>query len=196
MGYILPLLFLLWSGDVSNDSVTVLNFDIVRNERVIGSLEANRTVSGTNTYYKSFTEINTGFIVRIKVDHKYDVVFNGGQLRQADVRITVNDKLHAKTITKWKNSSYLIAENTVEVTTFTDLINHATILLYFEEPISISSSYSEQEASFNSIVPLGNHTYKKTNTMGRENIYHYEKGVLKKIEVDGGLISFEMIAHD
>lgn len=29
-----------------------------------------------------------------------------------------------------------------------------------------------------------------------ENIYHYENGVLKKIEVDGGLISFEMIAQE
>lgn len=196
MGYLLPFLFLLWSGPAPNDDETILKFDIVRNERVLGSLEASRIVSGTKTYYKSFTNINTKLIRQLKVDYKYDVVFDNGQLQKADVRIMVNDKLHAKTITKWKNSGYRIAENKEEVTILTDGINHATILLYFEEPITIKSSYSEQDASFNEIVPLGNHIYKKINSKGRENIYQYENGVLKKIEVDGGLSRFEMITRD
>lgn len=196
MRYLIPFLFVVWFGNGPNENETVLKFDIVRNGRVLGSLEANRTVSGTKTNYKSFTEINTRLIRRIKVDYKYDVVFDDGQLKKADVRIKVNDRLHAKTLTKWKNSGYRVVENQEEVTTVTDEIDHSTILLYFEEPIKINSTYSEQDASFNSIVPLENHTYKKINSKGRENIYHYENGVLKKIEVDGGLISFEMIASE
>jgi len=91
--YLLPFLFLLWFKDVPTDKETVLNFDIVRNNRVMGSLEVSRTVLGTKTFYKSLAKINTRLIRRIKADPKYKVDFENGFLQKANVSIMVNIRL-------------------------------------------------------------------------------------------------------
>jgi len=62
--------------------------------------------------------------------------------------------------------------------------------------MGIERCFSEQNGSFNDLVALGKHRYKKINSKGRENIYQYENGALKEANIDGGIVEFQMVAKD
>ena len=185
----------LWNS--LNSSEESLYFDIVlHNKKVIGSLKATKSVINAETYYHSFTDIKTRILKEVHVNYKYDVTFENTLLKEADVMITVNKKPHAYTNTKWQNSHYRVAKNKGEEKNVDESIFYTTIQLYFKEPIHISHCYSEQDGSFNTIIPLGNHTFKKVNSKEKENIYYYRKGLLKKATIDGGVIKFDIIARE
>ncbi|MDO6596124.1 hypothetical protein Q4512_04300 [Oceanihabitans sp. 2_MG-2023] len=176
-----------------NTKTTILNFDIILKDKVVGELQASRSNKDSEIHYKSITNIKTRFITEINVDYKYNVVFNDNSLKKADVIITVNNKTHAETTTKWLGNHYSIIENE-KAKVFNASIDYSTILMYFEEPKGVSHCFSEEDGTLNIIKSLGNHTYKKINSKGKENIYYYKNGKLTKAEIDGGLINFQMIA--
>ncbi len=175
---------------------TSLYFDIVVKDKIVGSLKATQNSKDSKTYYRSSTTIKTRIIKEIAVNYKYNVTFENEILKKADVTITVNKKPHAETHTLWKDTEYQITKNGKSEVALKETINYATISMYFEEPIEVNRCYSEQDGSFNTIIPLGNHSYKKVNAKGQENIYYYNEGVLEKTVIDGGLVQFEMIARE
>ena len=181
-------------GSVSKPTDESLYFNVVHKGKVIGSLNATKTLKDSITYYQSSTTIETRIIKEIRVNYKYDVAFKKNMLESSKVDITLNEKPHAKTRTLWKDSDYQVIKNDEDKETLTDSINYSTVQLYFKEPKNIDKCYSEQNGSFNTIIALGNHAYKKINSKGRENIYYYKKGLLRKAKIDGGLITFEIVA--
>lgn len=189
---LISLLITSWNS--INSSEAIIYFDVVHNTKVIGNLKATRTIKDSKTYYHSSTTIKTRIIKKIRVNYKYVVIFDAGLLEKSAVHITVNEKPHAETFTRWEETNYQIMKNDKEEKTIKDSISYATVQLYFKEPLDISTCYSEQDGSFNTIIAIGNHSYKKINSKGKENIYYYETGILKKIIVDGGIIKFEIIA--
>ena len=188
--------FFVFSLNPLSISDKTLHFDIVHKSDIVGDLIASKRVVNSKTYYESSTTIKTKIIREFSINYTYNVLFNDENLEKADVHITVNDKPHAETLTKWNDTNYqVVKDNTVE-NPITETITYATIQLYFKEPKNISSCYSEQDASFNTIVSMGDHIYKKVNSKGNENLYYYEKGTLKKATIDGGLIKFEIIRNN
>lgn len=153
---------------VSTD--TSFYFDIIVKDKIVGSLKATQTNKGSEKHYQSSTIIKTRVIKNIQVNYRNDVIFDHGFMKKADVNITLNEKPHAKTHTRWRAVEYQVEKNGMSPVVLKDSINYATILLYFEEPIKIKSCFSEQDGSFNTIVPLGNHTCKK-NQFKREREY-------------------------
>ena len=188
--------FLIFQGSFSDAPNTSLSFAIILHDKVVGSLESTQITKDGITYYQSSTNIKTRLIKDVLVNYKYAVEFDNDLLKKANVAITVNKKPHAKTNTKWIDNHYLVIKNEKKETTLNNKISYTTILLYFKEPVNINSCYSEQDGSFNTIVSLGNHSYKKINSKGKENTYYYKNGILKKATINGGLISFEMIARE
>ena len=183
-------------GGASGPLKENLNFDIVHKGDVIGSLKATKTVKDSKVYYESSTTIKTRIIKDNSVNYKYNVVFNEDLLETSVVDITVNKKPHANTHTQRENSAYQVVKDGKDEGLLETSIYNATIQLYFEEPKNITRCYSEQAGDFNTLEALGNHSYKKVNLKGRENIYYYNKGVLEKATIDGGLIKFEIIARN
>lgn len=192
------LILLLVAGQFSprNAEDTTLYFDIVHKDKIVGSLKTTKTIDRSKVYYQSLTRIETRIIKDIEVDYTYKVAFEKGILEEASVAISLNDKPYANTYTERQATQYQIVKNGKIETTLKDTIGYTTILLYSKEPKDISYCFSEQDGSFNTIVALGNHSYKKVNSKGRENTYHYKDGVLEKASIDGGLIQFELIARD
>lgn len=186
--------FVVFTNDITHTVNTVLNFDIVMNEKTIGSLKATKTNKNSQNYYHSSTTVKTRIIRNITVNYTYDVSFENGQLRKSDVNIIINDRPHAETATEWRNNEYQMTKNGKEKEVLKKPIKFTTVLLYFEEPENINSCFSEQDGTFNTIIPLGNHSYKKINAKGKENIYYYKDGALERATIDGGLASFEIIA--
>ncbi|MBU2939758.1 hypothetical protein KO494_09430 [Lacinutrix sp. C3R15] len=179
----------------ANTNTSHLKFDIVLKDKIIGQLETTKRIKDSKIHYHSATNITTRIITEINVNYNYNVVFNNNNLKKADVHITVNNKPHAETNTEWLQNQYIITQNNKKEKSIKDPIHYSTILMYFQEPENISYCFSEEDGSINTIVPLGNHTYKKINAKGKENIYYYKNGKLIKAEIDGGLVSFQIITQ-
>ncbi|RBP34175.1 hypothetical protein DFR65_10158 [Oceanihabitans sediminis] len=173
---------------------TLLNFDIILKGKIVGQLQASKSFKDSKMHYQSKTDISTRFIKEIHVNYKYHVVFSNNKLQESDVNVVVNNKPHAETKIEREQNHYLVKQEKKEARVFKEAINYSTILLYFEEPKNIKHCFSEEEGKMNTIVPLGNHTYKKVNARGNESIYYYENGKLIKAEIDGGLIKFQIQA--
>lgn len=190
--------FLILLGNTKNSANQNLYFDIIHNQKVIGSLKATKSIKNGEIYYHSSTNIETRLIKEIRVNYKYDVIFDDAVLKTSKVNITVNNKPHTNTDTERKKSNYLVIKNDKTEDTINQSIEYATIQLYFKEPKNISSCYSEQNGRFNTIKALGNHSYKKINTKGRENQYFYndKTGFLERATIDGGLIKFEIVSKN
>ncbi|MBU2996776.1 hypothetical protein KO500_10035 [Cellulophaga baltica] len=167
-------------------------YDIIYKNKNIGSLKATYSTKGDKTIYHTSSTIGIKIIKQIDVNYTYEVSMENNLLKKANVDILVNGKQHAKTNTHWQENKYLITKNNKVQDPINTTIKYSTILLYFIEPMNITKCYSEQDGSFNSITSLGNHTYKKTNSKGKENNYTYKNGILESAIVDGGIIEFEM----
>lgn len=191
---LLFLHFMLFFSGSFPPSEKNLTFTIVHNAKVIGELNTTRTTKDSKTYYQSSTTLETRIIKDIRVHYNYDVIFKNSLLEQSKVLIYVNDKPHAETSTLRKDAAYQIVKNEALEKTIKDSISYATIQLYFKEPVAINLCYSEQDGSFNRIVDLENHTYKKINSKGKENLYYYENGNLKKAVIDIGITTFDILA--
>jgi len=186
------------TGSISEEISPVKNtlfFDVLNNDKVIGSLKATKTINNSMVHYQSVTTINTRVIKEIDVNYLYNVTYENNKLIRANVRIDVNDKPYADILTNWEIDCYQISKNNINELVVEEDINYATILLYFDEPIHIERCYSEQDGSFNTIIPLGNHSYKKINAKNHENKYYYKNGFLQKAEIDGGLVKFDIVAQ-
>jgi len=195
--HLILLSIFIFPSNASDTFEETYYFDVVwNNDKVIGSLKASRTAIDSRTYYQSATTINTRIITNIRVNYKYDVVFNNKHLEMADVNITVNKKSHAQTNTQWTGTNYHIVKNDKKYDDFKKFITYSTIQLYFEEPLDVKSCYSEQEGDFDTIIALGNHTYNKVNAKGHKNIYFYKAGRLEKATIDGGIIKFNIVARN
>ncbi|TDT45310.1 hypothetical protein CLV90_2396 [Maribacter spongiicola] len=195
---VFALLFLGTVGFSDKDVAHIKNtfyFDIIHKDNVIGSLKASKSIKDSKVHYQSVTTINTRVIKEIDVNYLYNVTYENDKLKRANVLIDVNDKPYADILTNWEIDYYQISKNDKNELVIEEDINYATILLYFDEPINVNRCYSEQDGSFNIIIPLGNHTYKKINSKNHENIYHYKNGFLENAEINGGLIKFGIIAQ-
>ncbi|WP_244156209.1 DUF6134 family protein [Maribacter ulvicola] len=180
---------------VNTQPYNTLSFNIIHKDKIVGKLQAIKTTRNSKVNYQSITTINARIIKEIEVNYKYDVTYENNLLKKANVLIDVNNKPHTDITTNWKGNHYQISKNSKKEKVVEGDITYTTILLYFKEPINIEKCYSEQDGSFNTIVPLGNHVYKKINAKDQENIYHYEDGILKKAKINGGLVNFEIVAQ-
>lgn len=195
---VFTLLFIGPVGFFNKDVEPIKNtfyFDIIHKDNVIGSLKASKTIKESKVHYQSVTTINTRVIKEIDVNYLYNVTYENNKLKRANVLIDVNDKPYADILTNWEIDYYQVSKNDKNELVVEEDIKYATILLYFDEPINIKRCYSEQDGSFNTIIPLGNHSYKKINAKNNENIYHYKNGFLEKAEINGGVIKFDIVAQ-
>jgi hypothetical protein len=181
---------------VSSPPEKKLSFDMIWRGKSVGTLYATQKTTDSKIYYHSSTNIQIKFIKTFDINYEYDVLFDNSILQSANVDINYNGNQHAQTQTKRKNNEYQVIKDEKLETTFTETVRYSTISMYFEEPVNIGRCYSEQEGDFNTIVHLGNHKYKKTNTSGRESFFFYKNGRLEKAIIDGGIVSFEMILKE
>ena len=181
---------------VSPTTEESLSYDIVWRKSSVGTLKVSKKNISSKIQYQSSTNIEFTFIKTFDINYEYDVVFDNNVLQKADVDINYNGKQHAQTQTQLKNGQYEVIKDGELETSFKETVRYSTISMYFEEPVHLTRCYSEQEGGFNKIIALGDHKYRKINARGKESIFIYKNGVLEKAEIDGGIVSFDMVRKE
>jgi hypothetical protein len=173
----------------------ILDFDIYVKEDIVGNLRATKDTVAGKTRYTSATSVTIKFIKELKIDYDYQVTYENGWLSRSEVDVLVNERPHKQALIFWTGSGYEVIQNSKHKTSLEDRIANSTILLFFEEPTDIEHLFSEMDGSMNTIVPIGDHRYKKVNAKGRENIYQYADGKLVEADISGQ-IDFKIIAKE
>ena len=191
--HLLWLLLTLSPNEVSDER---LQFDVVRNDKTIGELIAIKTGDDDLITYKSYTRINARILKKIAVLYQFEVTMKEDQLNSSDAIIAVNGKTRDHTQVKWTGDKYHIQTKGKREKWLLNPIAYPAILLLFEEPIDVETSFFEETANFHSLYAMGSHSYKKINRKGKENWYYYKNGKLQRATVDAGIVRFEMILRD
>lgn len=156
-------------------------FDIILFGNDVGDAALNRTISGnTETYtMESFTKVN---IIVTRTDEYFGkVVVKDGVVESMTVLSKKNGKKHFWTNTTKKDNGYYI-ESDRGVSSLAGDIKIFTYKLLYNEPINITSFYSERFGKYGKIISLGDHTYKFSIQGGEDYTYKYKDGKLNQID--------------
>lgn len=184
------LLVFLLTIPASTETVT---FDIVYDGKVIGEMSATRERAGEQEIYRNTTTVRTRFIGQVEVQYQSKVVYKNGVLQESSVISLINGDVYSDVKTQMSGSDYQFLKNGKPRHTVKGPIKYSALQMLFEEPLGKSAAYSEEAGNFNSIRSNGKASYDKVNSRGRTNRYFYENNFLKKIEIDAGIVAFEMV---
>lgn len=189
--------FTLNTNKSSSTKTETLKFDIVAFDMVVGQLDVMKVSYGEGAYYNSRTKVNVDVVKEFEVLFDFNVNFSNNKMENSSIKASINGDIYANTETKKQGDDlYYVFKEGKKNKELVDQIDFATVQLYFEEPKNITRCYAEQQGSFNTITPMGEHSYKMKNEKGRINKYYYENGKLKKAVIDSGLKEFEIVAKE
>ena len=192
---ILLLFFVLASLGMVSQTQTK-SFKVIHKNKACGMLTIARSENKGVVEYYSKTSINANILFKdIQVDYEYRVYYHNNVFNRSDVGVYINGKLHSKSITVKKADGYELSKDEKEPFFIANPIKYSSIRLYFSEPSDAFPTYSEQHGTFDQIVPVSKGVYQKIDNKNRTNTYHYEEGVLKRADIDGGLVKFQLISH-
>ncbi|MFC4723388.1 DUF6134 family protein [Geojedonia litorea] len=182
--FALVLLLILTSTHALNNPIKEkpMVFQIMKNQKVIGTINMIKTVSGDSITYNSESNINAKFVLSFKIIGKEKSVFRNGTLVYSSVYRTLNRKVKANHSIVQKNRTYNIKENNKTEVLNIPNIQQNLITLYFNEPNGIASVFCDNQKEMIDVSYLGDGKYKVEIANGKYNIFHYKNGACVKVE--------------
>lgn len=190
MRNILIIFFLICSFSLPAQT---LNYAIRLKDELIGHMTAVKKGKG-----KSELMIESKIMIEkmIKLDllYRIDAVFENNILSSSLAVQNNNGKEFTNSKTTKDKSGYTIKTLKEEKAIYQKFIHYNLCKLYFEEPIGISSVYSDTYGEFLSLKPAGKHRYEMILPDGKSNFYSYNHGIctLVELELIFGKITFQL----
>lgn len=178
-------------GSSKPNNETPKVFQIVKNDKIIGTINMVMKISGDSIIYNSESQINVNLLLKFEITGKEKSVFENGVLVYSSVYRKLNNKVKANHVIARQGSHYrLNHDNKTEVLDINS-IEQNLITLYFKEPKNITSIFCDNQKEMIQIKCLGQGTYKVEISKGKYNIFHYKDG--KCVEVEAVSPMFDVI---
>ncbi len=190
--YILTLLAIVMSFHLSAQK-KILYFNILHNDKVIGTLKAIKDTNDERTIYTDQTIITTHIFTKIEVEYKYEAIYFNNDLIESNVNIFLNGHQKTKTTTEKNNDIYTFYKNDAKENEIDETIQYSTIMLLFNEPKNIAKVYAEEHGVFHNLKKIGDQEYLKTSPEGKKNNYKYKNNSLLRAEIHAGIVNFTMV---
>lgn len=187
--------FILMIGYVMsmNAQNETLYFDVVHNEKAIGSLKTEKIIKGNSINYLSNTSLEFHVFTKIAIEYNYGVTYVNDHLDKATVKITVHGHVKTDVMTKRDGSKYGYYSENEKERDISKEITYSAEKLLFEEPVGVLKVYAEEHGVFHDLKKVKEHVYLKTTPEGHKSTYYYKNGKLQKSEIDAGIISFSIV---
>lgn len=145
----------------------------------IGNFSVTQNNNNGRIEIKAITEVDISMLLTYRVKYVQHTIYDNGILQSSQVKTYKSGKLNSEMSMQLQNNSYLLVVD--GDTSFVDApITYSGSMVYFNEPIGITSIYKERTAEKNTLVSAGEHTYVVNNKKGKEtNRYSYENGILQ-----------------
>lgn len=156
-------------------------FDIYLFGNDIGDASLNKEVNGDTEVYtfESFTKVS--IIVTRTDDYMGKVVVKNGIVESMSVLNKKNGKKQFWTNITKHDLGYKV-ESDRGISTVSGEIKIFTYKLLYEEPVNITSFFSERFGKYGKILKLEEHKYKFSIAGGEDYTYQYKNGKLYQID--------------
>lgn len=166
-----------------NDGLVKLQYDVIRNNKVIGHMQAIRTSKGSFTEYLTESSVKVSLVVELAIYTKVTGIFGQGQLISGSVIRRVNSSNKVNATILWQKDKYVIEEDG-EKMTLTEKIPYSSACLMHVEPAGLTRIFSEANKKFIPIRQLKPHQYELQLPDGNKNFYNYADGICVSAEVN------------
>ncbi len=183
MNILLTLVLLLASPTQAKAQATTLHYNVLNNEKNIGTLVISKKQQGELTEYHSKNSTKISRIATFNVDHELVAVFRNDQLESSLVTVHVNGNLREKTRIECKGAACIMTEKSGQETQIKGPIKATAINLYFNEPQNDQMVLSEQFGNWQTIEAKGPAEYELHRQGKKNNILFYENGIMTSSEL-------------
>ncbi len=168
-------------------------FQVLKNQKVIGTINMTMNVSGDSITYKSNSKIDVKLLLSFKITGKEISVFKNGVLVYSSVYRTLNSNVKVNHSITQNGSFYKIHEDKNIEDLNIKNIEQNLVSLYFNEPKGVKSIFCDNEKEMIAVKYLGQGQYKVEISNGKYNIFHYENGRCVKVEAVSAMFNVTLI---
>ena len=170
-----------------------LQYNIVRNGKVIGWTKLTKTTTDQNSKISLQSEVKARFIFLFVINALEEAAFENGILvYSSQFRKTNSDVKENKTMRLTAQGYQLYNGKDTEQLRF-PILHHHMLNLYFEEPTQYLKIYSDSFQRVLDIERLAGGGYKINLPDGNSSSYYYENGVCTRVAIDHRMYSAEMM---
>lgn len=170
-----------------------INYKILYNNEVIGTININRISSNRSTTYSLVSEIKAKFIKKFKILGKETSVFKDGVLIYSSVFRKVNNKIKANHVVVYENKQYRLEHSNNGKSLGLNTIERNLVTLYFNEPKGENKVFNDNLKKMVNVVQIGKGKYKVGFSKGKYNVFHYENEKCVKIQAFSPLFNVTLI---
>jgi hypothetical protein len=175
------------------DAMNQPSFSIWRKGKQIGTAEGERTIQGNGTTLQFTVSMEARILMSLRVKAVTENLFLGNCLAMARYQKIVNGARLNSLSLQQAGNRYMVSEDDATTIIEKHPISFTAICMYFSEPVSVYSLYSEANNCFAPIEHLGNGRYRIVQPDGHLTTYFYQKGQLVRMiaESSYGIIIFQ-----
>lgn len=176
-----------------SESKSVAVFKVLKNDKIIGTIEIVKQQSENIIIYNVNSEINAKFIFKARVVGKETYVFKNGILEYSALYRTLNNKVKVDQSLVYENGEYYLKKLDSEKLLELKEIGQNLVSLYFLEPQDIKAVYWDLQSEMVNVQCIGKGIYKVKLSNGKYNTFYYEQGRCVKIDAVSPLFSVTLI---
>jgi Domain of unknown function (DUF6134) len=170
----------------------VNRYNVLYRGNNIGNMTLQQTKNNDELKVKIASNIHMRMIMAVNVNVMEDYSYTKGQLMHSSVSRKVNGDEKINRQTDFYNNTYYLTTEGKKSILNKEIIHYNLGKLYLLEPVDIQQVYSDNFQQFLSIEHMGDHNYKLQLPGNDYNIYCYENGICKKIEVHNTFYTIQM----
>ena len=189
---ILFIIFLSFSTLAKAQS-TQMNYKIMRGGNDIGRLQLEKKIVGNKSNLMLTSEIKTYLLFLITVLVKESAIFENGKLIYSSQFRKINGTTKMDKQTLHVEDKYVVTENGKKEKLKLPLIDYNVLSLYFAEPITVKSVYSDKQQCYINLIKMNDGGYKIKFADGNTNNFYYQNGVCTKVKINNPFYSIEII---
>ena len=179
--------------NANSENKSVAIFKVLKNDKIIGTIEIVKQQSDNIIIYNVSSEINAKFILKARVVGKETYVFKNGILEYSSLYRTLNNKVKVDQSLVYENGEYYLKKLDSEKLLDLKEIGQNLVMLYFLEPQGTDSIYWDLESEMVNVQCIGKGIYKVKLSSGKYNTFYYEHGRCVKINAVSPLFSVTLI---
>ena len=153
----------------------------------------NQRVAGNTLYLKINSDVETRFLIKIKIQSVEEAVFDNGKLLYSSIHRIVNGKEKTSKQTTLYGKEYQLISDHKQEGSNSGAIADNILTLYYREPLNISRIYSDSFQQFLDLKKIAAHCYKIALPDGNENLYFFQDGICTKVEVHHSFYHFKIL---
>ncbi|MEO9967564.1 MAG: DUF6134 family protein [Reichenbachiella sp.] len=170
-------------------SAQILEYDIIKGDKKVGSLRAEKRIVGDSMFYSIESETSIKMLLTFKVNYRLDELYVGGRLISGAAESQLNGNSRTKSEIWIENNEYIVEVNGYKESMGTDPITYSVPEVYFSVPGDREETFSQQFAQYLTLKKDEKFVYTLYSEDGR-NTHTYVNGICTFVKLNRTYASF------